>query len=195
MAKNSDYVAITGKKPTPSGKVNFPYVFEQDDKGKFSLMIVFKKEQAESPEFKAMIEALNEAASTRFEGVTSYKDSFKGKALNNPFKTSEHYDFLEDDEVAIRLKSKFKPQIVDADGQTYLTDDDGFYSGCIARATYVATAYDQEGNRGVSFQLNNLQKTGMGKRFAGARKAAADEFDAVETDESLEEMPSGETDF
>lgn len=195
MAKSANYVAIQGKSPTPSGKVNFPSVFEQDDKGKFSLMLVFKKDQTDSAEFKGMVAALNEAAQERFE-VESYKDKFKGKELNSPWKTSDHYDFLEEDEIAVRLKSKFKPQIVDADGQTYLTDDEGFYSGCIARATYVATAYDQDGNRGVSFQLNNLQKTGVGKRFAGSRKAAADEFGAVETDESLQDMPSGgDTDF
>lgn len=196
MAKNSDYVAITGKGPTPSGKVNFPYVFEQDDKGKYSLMLVFQKDQTSTPEFQGMLNALNQAASERFEGVSSYKDKYKGKELNSPFKTSDHYDFLEEGEVAIRLKSKFRPQIVDADGQTYLNDDDSFYSGCLARATYTATAYDMEGNRGVSFQLNNLQKTGVGTRFAGSRKAAADEFGAVETDESLQDMPSGgETDF
>ena len=191
----SDYVAVTGKRPTPMGAVNFPSVFEPDDRGKYSLMLVFKKKQVDTPEFKALVEAMDEVASERWDGVKSYKDTVKGVQLRSPFKTSENYDFIQDDEVAIRMKSKFKPQIVDADGQTYLTDDEAFYSGCIARATYTVMAYDQDGNRGVSIQLNNLQKTGVGTRYMGSRKAAADEFSAVETDESLQEMPAGDTDF
>jgi len=193
MADKKAYVAIPGNGPTPSGKVNFNCVFEVDDKGKYSLMLVFKKSQSDEPAFKNMVAALNEAAREEFDVPNGYRDPVKGNALKNPFKTSDHYDYIGEDEVAVRLKSKFKPQVLDADGETYLEDDTDFYSGCLARATYSATAYDVDGNRGVQLQLNNLQKTGAGKRFSN-RKKAHEEFGAVEQDESLQDMPgeSGE---
>jgi hypothetical protein len=45
------------------------------------------------------------------------------------------------------------------------------------RASLRAFAYDTNGNKGVSFGLNNIQKLGEGQRLDG-RKAATDEFDA-----------------
>lgn len=182
--ETSDYASVHGTKPTPSGKVNFPEVFEptarKGDQPKYSLMLVFKKDEIMNTDtFKEMTRCLNEAAVEMFS-VEGYRSKFKGKSLNTPFKTSAHYDFLKEDEVGIRFNSKFKPEILDHDGKTYLETDKEFYSGCIARVTYDATAYDVEGNRGVKFQLCNVQKTGAGTRWVGSRKSATDEFGAVE---------------
>lgn len=183
--ETSDYASVHGTLPTPHGKVNFPEVFEPaarkaGDQPKYSLMLVFKKDEImNTAEFKAMTAALNGAAAEMFK-VDSYCSKFKGKSLNTPFKTSAHYDFLKEDEVGIRFNSKFKPEILDHDGVTYLETDKEFYSGCIARVSYDATAYDVEGNRGVKFQLCNVQKTGAGTRWVGSRKKATDEFGAVD---------------
>lgn len=184
--ETSDYASVHGNQPTPQGKVNFPEVFEptarkgSGDTPKYSLMLVFKKDDLiKTPEFTEMIRCIDAAAKEQFS-VDGYRSKYKGKALNTPFKTSEHYDFLGEDEVGIRFNSKFKPEILDHDGVTYLESDKEFYSGCLARVSYDATAYDVEGNRGVKFQLCNVQKVGAGKRWVGSRKKATDEFGAVE---------------
>jgi hypothetical protein len=50
------------------------------------------------------------------------------------------------------------------------------YPGAKVRVSLVAFAYDTEGNRGVSFALNNIQKIAEGERLDN-RVAATDEFD------------------
>jgi hypothetical protein len=64
-----------------------------------------------------------------------------------------------------------KPAVIPADKIV-----DELYPGAFVRATVVAFGYDREGNRGVSFALNNIQKLGEGERL-DSRKAAVDEFD------------------
>jgi len=131
------YVSIHGDLVTPSGKVNFPEVFEpkvrQGGKTpKYSLMLVYEKDDImQTDEFKEMIRRLDEMAKKMFK-VAGYRSTFKGKPLNSPFKTSEHYDFLDEGQVGIRFNTKFKPEVLDPDGKTYLETDKDFYSGCIA---------------------------------------------------------------
>jgi len=51
------------------------------------------------------------------------------------------------------------------------------YPGAGVRASVSAFAYDSNGNKGVSFALNNMQKVSEGERLDG-RAAADDEFTA-----------------
>lgn len=74
----------------------------------------------------------------------------------------------------IRMRSDRKPQIVDAKKQPIFTDED-VYSGCLLRVSGNVFAYEREGNRGVSFGLNNVQVLEKRQRLDG-RKAAEDEF-------------------
>jgi hypothetical protein len=50
------------------------------------------------------------------------------------------------------------------------------YPGAQVRGSVSAFGYDYQGNKGVSFGLNNLQKLGEGERIDG-RVAADAEFD------------------
>lgn len=52
-----------------------------------------------------------------------------------------------------------------------------FYPGAQVRASITAFAYDTDGNKGVSFGLNNLQFVADGPRLDG-RKAATEEFES-----------------
>lgn len=176
--------SIPGECATPRGRVAFAKgAFEPkiiNGEPKYGYLLVFNREKVkDDPAWQAIKDILNRAAAERFE-VEGYRSKVKGKPLDTPFFTHEHYEFIGEDEVAIRLNTKYKPEVVDADGETYLEDESEFYSGCIARATYAATAYDVEGSRGVKLQLNNTQKVGAGKRYKGSRKKASEEFDAVE---------------
>jgi hypothetical protein len=77
----------------------------------------------------------------------------------------------------ITLKSTQRPGVVDA-SVTDIIDTVGFYSGCYARASVRAFYYDQKGNKGVSFGLQNIQKTRDGDPLGG-RARPSDEFEAV----------------
>ena len=75
----------------------------------------------------------------------------------------------------IRMRTDRKPQVIDAKKQPVFTDDD-VYSGCLLRVSGNVFAYEREGNRGVTFGLNNVQVLEKRARLDG-RKAAEDEFE------------------
>lgn len=84
------------------------------------------------------------------------------------------------DAVFITFKKKAKngrPSVVDQNVQDII-EPSQFYSGCYVKVSYNAYAYDQKGNRGVSFGLNNVQKIRDGEPLGG-RARASDEFTAV----------------
>ncbi len=67
----------------------------------------------------------------------------------------------------INLTSKEQPAVLDQTGQRVITEPSKFYAGCYARARVFAYAYDEGGNQGVSFFLNNLQFAKDGEPFSG----------------------------
>jgi hypothetical protein len=81
----------------------------------------------------------------------------------------------------VNLKSKLPPGIVDAQRREVLDEKD-FLSGDYCRVSIAAFAYDQKGNKGVSFGLNNIQVIGKGEPLGRAR--AEDDFDSYADDEA-----------
>ena len=81
------------------------------------------------------------------------------------------------DAIFLTLKSAQKPGIVGSDNQDII-DPAAFYSGAYARASVRPYFYDQKGNKGVSFGLQNIQKLRDGDRLGG-RPAPQEEFEAV----------------
>lgn len=75
--------------------------------------------------------------------------------------------------IFITLKSQQKPGLVDQKVQDII-DTSQFYSGCYARASVTAYAYDNKGNRGVAFGLGNIQKTRDGETLGGRSKPEED---------------------
>ena len=63
-----------------------------------------------------------------------------------------------------------------------LTKEDEFYSGCFARATVSAYAYDNKGNKGVALGLHNVQRLGKGPRLDGRIPPEKDFADKVVTE-------------
>ena len=84
------------------------------------------------------------------------------------------------DWIVIRTTSKQKPGVVDARGVN-VDDEAEVYAGRWARVSLRAFAYDTQGNRGVSFGLQNVQLLDHDTPIAGARVKAEDEFEAVAT--------------
>lgn len=94
-----------------------------------------------------------------------------------------------------RAASNRKPGIVDANRQPIISPE-GFYSGCYARAQVNAFTYDTDGNRGVSFGLNNLQFIRDGDPFGASAGKPEDVFsDLGDGGDAAGEFGSSDDDF
>jgi len=83
----------------------------------------------------------------------------------------------------IRCKSSEAPGVVDANRQPLVLAND-FVSGDYGRISVTAFAYDQAGNKGVSFYWNNAQLVAKGEAL-GSRASAADDFATGSSDETI----------
>ena len=157
-----------------------PRAMQEGKEPFYSVMMVFDKEAQATDEFKAL----------KREAMKAAKEKFGEKLPSNlrtPFRKGEEKldtNGMEADFVFVNAKSKYQPGVVDQ-GARDIIDKDAFYSGCYARATVMAYAYDVQGNKGIAFGLQNLQKLGEGE-VLGGRKAAKDEFSVVEGFDSNE---------
>ena len=68
------------------------------------------------------------------------------------------------------------PEVVDASKQPVFSARD-FYSGCYGRISGGFFAYNNSGNMGISFGLNNVQKLEDGEALGGGKTSANDDFD------------------
>lgn len=170
---------MTDNVMTPEFRVSYPYVFkpQQPMKGsegkdpKYSVVMLFKK-----GEDLSKLKAAAQAAAVEKWGADQAKWP---KNLRVPFrdqgeKESEGY---EEGAVFVTATSKAKPGLVDAN-LNHIIDESEFYAGCYARATVRAFAYDNAGNRGISFGLQNVQKLRDGESLSG-RVKAEDEFQPI----------------
>lgn len=66
--------------------------------------------------------------------------------------------------IFLNCNSESPPGVVDRQVQPILNASD-IYAGCQVIASINAFAYDRNGNKGVSFGLNNIQKVGEGERL------------------------------
>lgn len=105
--------------------------------------------------------------------------------LRNPFRAAtekgEKAGFLPG-WMFITAKSRSRPVMVDQHMQPIMSPDE-LYPGCIVRVKVRAYAYDQKGNKGVSFGLGNIQKIGDAERLDN-RRSAEDDFEPVEGEDS-----------
>lgn len=66
--------------------------------------------------------------------------------------------------IFLNCNSESPPGVVDRQVQPILNASE-VYAGCQVIASINAFAYDRNGNKGVSFGLNNIQKVGEGERL------------------------------
>jgi hypothetical protein len=175
-----------------TGKVRLSYahLFEAfsnnpDQPAKFSCAILIPKTD------KATIAALRAAQQAALEQGRAKQ--FGGSIPKNWSDTihdgDEDADLDRNPEYAghlyMSVSSKTRPGIVDQDVQPIL-DSTEVYSGCYARVSINAFPYSVQGNKGVSFGLNHVQKIADGD-FLGGRSNASDDFSAVSSgdEESL----------
>lgn len=164
---------------TPEFRVSFPNVFrpqksmEAGKDPKYGITMLFAKGADLSKLKKAAADCAREFFGARLDNPVF------AKKLRSPFRDQGEKDFsgYEAGAIFINATSKIKPGLVDAQVQTII-DESQFYAGCYARATVRAFAYDQAGNVGVAFGLNNIQKLREGEPLGG-RARPEDEFEAA----------------
>lgn len=166
---------------TPEFRVSFPFIFKMrpafknatNQEAKYELTMLFPKSVDLRP---LKVAALN-------AGIEKWgpKETWP-RGIKMPFKDGDLKQDLTGYAGCIYVKATSKQPVGIVDQQLLLiTPDDGkFYAGCYARATLIAYTYDVNGNKGISFALNNVQKLKDGEPFSG-RKKAEDEFDAVDS--------------
>lgn len=162
----------TEKVLTPKFRVSFPAVFVpraamDGAEPKYSVVMLFPKDTDLS-----RLKAIAKQAVTEKWGDKVPKD------LRSPFRDGDEKE-LDGyaGQIFITASSKMKPGLVNGQREAIIEASE-FYAGCYARATVNAYAYDRNGNKGVAFGLQNLQKLEEGEPFSGRTKPE-DDFDAV----------------
>jgi hypothetical protein len=160
-----------------------PKAFEGQDP-KYSITMLFPK----NTDMKVFKDIIEKVATEKWGPKAKWP-----KGLRNPIRNGDEKSDLQGYEgnFYISASSKDRVGLVDQKREDIISPSE-FYSGCYARATLTAFAYDKAGNKGVSFGLQNIQKLADGESFSG-RKAAKDDFDDAE-DSSEEASSYEETD-
>lgn len=108
------------------------------------------------------------------------------KNIRSPFRLNEELDNpvagLGDDWTIVTFSAKAdnKPGVVDAQVNEIM-DESEVYSGAWFRVQTRAYAYDQAGNKGVSFALDNIQKMKDDEAIGNSKPKATAAFEAVGT--------------
>lgn len=172
---------VTGKVRLSYVHLFEPYSQNADQPEKYSCVILIpKSDKATLRKIQRAIEAAAEAGKSK---------TFNGTIPKN-LKTTLHDGDEEADlernpeyegHMYMSVSSKTKPGIVDKDVDPIL-DSTEVYSGCFARVSINAFAYNKQGNRGISFGLNHVQKLADGD-YLGGRSKAEDDFDPIEDED------------
>lgn len=186
---------------TPKFRVSYPNVFKAkrndlSGKDEFSIEALFPK-GADLSKLKA---AAQEAIVAKW-GPDKEKWP---KNLRSPFRDQAEKakdvdgkrilpPACEEGAIFMNLKSSQRPGVVDGNVQDIL-DESQFYAGCYAIASVNAYAYDQKGNRGVSFGLGNVQKVADGEPL-GNRSKPEQDFAPIQTEEKGPSATGSATDI
>lgn len=99
------------------------------------------------------------------------------KGLRTPFRDQADkagdYEGYEAGAIFLNVTSQNKPEVVDEQVQAVI-EPSKVYSGCYGRVSVRAFAYDTNGNKGVSFGLQNVQKLRDGEPLGGGGPASKD---------------------
>ena len=124
----------------------------------------------------------------KHEAETAAKEKWGDKipkTLRSPFRTNEELENpipgIGDDWTVMTFSANEdrRPGVVDAKLQDILDDSD-VYSGAWYRAQVRAFAYENAGNKGVSFGLQNVQKLREDDPIGSGRIPASKAFEPVE---------------
>jgi hypothetical protein len=168
-----------------TGKVRFCFtnnVFTPDEKGSYSLMLLIDKKDKETlakinsviDKFKTDPKAVGTWGSKFLSSFkTPLRDGDTERDLDKYPESKGHY--------FINVNTYNKPSVVDVN-MNDIIDKSELYSGCYGRVSLVPGAYNVDGNKGIKFYLNNVQKLAEGDLLGAGASSVADDFAAVEDD-------------
>lgn len=181
---NTKSAGIEKKKcVTHKARLSFPALFQpksfQNQEAKYSAVLLFPKDVDLAKPANGQKISLKHAAFNAAVEKWGPKEKWP-KGIRMPFRDGDEKADTQGyaDHIFVTASAKRQPGIVDQSLKPILTDRD-LKAGDYVRAEVIAFAYDQMGNRGVSFSLQNVQKLAEGEAFSG-RKDPSTVFDAVE---------------
>lgn len=162
---------------TPVGVLCFLHAETPDEKGKYGSMVVWPP-GTDISELEEMVQAQVEASKVKNK-----------KVLNLPFRDGEEkehlgWPFVEGSKF-ITAKSQFKPGAVDKDVNVILDRKSELYSGILGRLQVHAYEYDVDGNKGITFGLDHIQKVKDGENLGGTGGDPTQAFEPVEVNDIL----------
>lgn len=183
-------VVTNGNTKVVTGPVRLSYVhlFEpwtNDPKNapKFSTVILIPKSD------KTTLKALEDARqSATINGKAKHGAAWGKKELKYTLHDGDEEGDLDTNpeyagHMFMTVSATTQPGIVDRNVQPIL-DSTEVYSGCYARVSINAFPYNAQGNHGISFGLNHVQKLRDGD-YLGGRSRAEDDFDQLEDDDLI----------
>lgn len=169
-----------------TGKVRFSFVnvfearaFGENQAPKYSVMLLIPKSDVSTVARikKAIDAAAQNGLATKFGGKmpaivkTTFKDADVDTDQDgNLFATKWPYAA---NHYVINVSTKNQPQVVDAELNPIINPTE-FYSGCYGRASINFFAYNNNGNKGISAGLNNLQKLEEGESLGSVSSPEED---------------------
>jgi hypothetical protein len=171
--KKSPTRIVTGKVRLSYVHLFEPFTNDPDKEPRYSVTILIpKSDTATMTKVHAAIEAAKEDGRTK---------TFGGKLPGNLKSTlhdgDEEADLDRNPEYAghfyMAMSSKQRPGVVDVNLNAIL-DATQVYSGCYARVSINAFSYSSNGNKGISFGLNNVQFLADGDPLGGHTRAEDD---------------------
>lgn len=186
---------------TPVFRVSYPNVFKPkrndlNGKDEFSIVCLFKKgENLDKLKAAAQKAITDKWGSDKAKWPSNLRSPFRDQAERA--KEVDGKRILpaghEEGAIFLNLKSSQRPGVVDQNVQDIINEAD-FYAGCYAIASVNAYAYDQKGNRGVSFGLGNIQKVRDGEPLGNRAKPEQD-FAPIAVEESSGASTGSATDI
>lgn len=181
-ATNQTTKVVTGKVRLSYVHLFEPYSALPNQDPKYScVLLIPKSDKVTLKKIRTAIEAAAEAGKhSKFNGSipknlkTTLRDGDEEADLERNPEYEGH--------MFMSVTSKTRPGIVDRDVNPIM-DSTEVYSGCYARVSINAFAYNTQGNRGISFGLNHVQKLADGE-FLGGRSKAEDDFEPLDEDEA-----------
>lgn len=161
-------------------RLSFVHVFEPwsakpEQEKKYSVMLLIPKGEKDTLKKLrgAQQAALEDGKSKTFGGSIpkAWKDTLRDGDEEKD--TEEYPEFA--GHWFMSVNSKNRPGVVDNALNTIM-DSTELYSGCYARVDINAFPFNTNGNKGVSFGLNNIMKVRDGEPLGGVRSKAEDVF-------------------
>ena len=186
------------KLATPHFVAAFPKVFRaesyMESEPKFSVNAIFhpgKFNAREKALWKKLEAAINQVCIDTFKKKANMLPKNFKLGLRDGAEKPDLNGFSEDC-IFANLTSKFKPDIVDINGEPVTEDEARVYAGCIMRATITPYAYNNVG-KGYALGLNNIQLLKWDTPRIDGRTSASEDFDSEESEyDDLESLYGSE---